>query len=75
MSLFDYELIVGDHGQRLLAFGKYAGRAGLIDFLRGLGHSMFPCLVPTIPFPNSPVFIEEKRFWTTISLQISKLRA
>ncbi|XP_059431759.1 alpha-aminoadipic semialdehyde synthase [Corylus avellana] len=38
VSLFDYELIVGDHGKRLLAFGKYAGRAGLIDFLRGLGH-------------------------------------
>ncbi|CAI9760968.1 unnamed protein product [Fraxinus pennsylvanica] len=36
-SLFDYELIVGDHGRRLLAFGKFAGRAGMIDFLRGLG--------------------------------------
>lgn len=36
-SLYDYELIVGDHGKRLLAFGKYAGRAGLIDFLHGLG--------------------------------------
>lgn len=37
VSLYDYELIVGDSGERLLAFGKYAGRAGLIDFLRGLG--------------------------------------
>nr|XP_043627742.1 alpha-aminoadipic semialdehyde synthase [Erigeron canadensis]XP_043627743.1 alpha-aminoadipic semialdehyde synthase [Erigeron canadensis] len=36
-SLFDYELIVGDEGKRLLAFGKFAGRAGLIDFLSGLG--------------------------------------
>ncbi|XP_065848930.1 alpha-aminoadipic semialdehyde synthase isoform X2 [Euphorbia lathyris] len=36
-SLYDYELIVGDHGKRLLAFGKYAGRAGLVDFLHGLG--------------------------------------
>ncbi|KAK9131564.1 hypothetical protein Sjap_012051 [Stephania japonica] len=36
-SLFDYELIVGDHGKRLLAFGKFAGRAGMIDFLHGLG--------------------------------------
>lgn len=36
-SLFDYELIVGDKGKRLLAFGKFAGRAGLIDFLSGLG--------------------------------------
>ncbi|KAK1416425.1 hypothetical protein QVD17_32216 [Tagetes erecta] len=36
-SLFDYELIVGDDGKRLLAFGRFAGRAGLIDFLSGLG--------------------------------------
>ncbi|GKV03738.1 hypothetical protein SLEP1_g15988 [Rubroshorea leprosula] len=37
VSLYDYELIVGDDGRRLLAFGQYAGRAGLIDFLCGLG--------------------------------------
>ncbi|CAD6242052.1 unnamed protein product [Miscanthus lutarioriparius] len=37
VSLFDYELIVGDDGKRSLAFGKFAGRAGLIDFLHGLG--------------------------------------
>nr|AAN14410.1 bifunctional lysine-ketoglutarate reductase/saccharopine dehydrogenase [Gossypium hirsutum] len=37
VSLYDYELIVGDNGKRLLAFGKYAGRAGMIDLLRGLG--------------------------------------
>ncbi|XP_047249542.1 alpha-aminoadipic semialdehyde synthase isoform X5 [Capsicum annuum] len=36
-SLFDYELIVEDTGKRLLAFGSFAGRAGMIDFLRGLG--------------------------------------
>ncbi|KAL9242212.1 hypothetical protein vseg_016233 [Gypsophila vaccaria] len=36
-TLYDYELIVGDNGKRLLAFGKYAGRAGMIDFLHGLG--------------------------------------
>ncbi|KAK6131718.1 hypothetical protein DH2020_034515 [Rehmannia glutinosa] len=36
-TLFDYELIAGDHGKRLLAFGKFAGRAGMIDFLCGLG--------------------------------------
>lgn len=40
VSLYDYELIVGDHGRRLLSFGKFAGRAGFIDFLRGLGQSM-----------------------------------
>ncbi|KAG1334410.1 putative Alpha-aminoadipic semialdehyde synthase [Cocos nucifera] len=37
VSLYDYELIVGDNGKRLIAFGKFAGRAGLIDFLHGLG--------------------------------------
>ncbi|RYR77334.1 hypothetical protein Ahy_A01g001768 isoform A [Arachis hypogaea] len=36
-SLYDYELITGDNGKRLLAFGNFAGRAGMIDFLRGLG--------------------------------------
>ncbi|WJX90865.1 hypothetical protein P8452_72719 [Trifolium repens] len=36
-SLYDYELIVGENGKRLLAFGNFAGRAGMIDFLRGLG--------------------------------------
>ncbi|XP_031256050.1 alpha-aminoadipic semialdehyde synthase isoform X2 [Pistacia vera] len=36
-SLYDYELIVGDHGRRLLSFGKFAGRAGMTDFLSGLG--------------------------------------
>ena len=41
MSLFDYELIVGDDGKRLLAFGKFAGRAGLIDFLHGLGQRKY----------------------------------
>lgn len=39
VSLFDYELIVDDDGKRMLAFGKFAGRAGLIDFLHGLGQS------------------------------------
>lgn len=37
VSLYDYELIVGENGKRLLAFGTYAGRTGMIDFLRGLG--------------------------------------
>ncbi|KAJ7522374.1 hypothetical protein O6H91_18G008500 [Diphasiastrum complanatum] len=37
VSLYDYELIVGEDGRRLVAFGEYAGRAGMIDFLRGLG--------------------------------------
>ncbi|MCO5561187.1 hypothetical protein L7F22_014808 [Adiantum nelumboides] len=37
VSLYDYERIVGEKGERLVAFGEYAGRAGMIDFLRGLG--------------------------------------
>ncbi|KAF2304234.1 hypothetical protein GH714_028771 [Hevea brasiliensis] len=37
VSLYDYELIPGDHEKRLLAFGKYAGIAGLVDLLHGLG--------------------------------------
>lgn len=41
VSLFDYELIVGDDGKRSLAFGKFAGRAGLIDFLHGLGQRKY----------------------------------
>lgn len=45
VSLYDYELIVGDHGKRLLAFGKFAGRAGLIDFLHGLGKRMLNILI------------------------------
>ncbi|KAG8376285.1 hypothetical protein BUALT_Bualt09G0047300 [Buddleja alternifolia] len=36
-TLCDYELITGNHGKRLLAFGKFAGLAGMIDFLCGLG--------------------------------------
>ncbi|KAH7574492.1 hypothetical protein JRO89_XS03G0302800 [Xanthoceras sorbifolium] len=37
-SLFDYELVDGNNGQkRFIAFGKFAGRAAIIDLLRGLG--------------------------------------
>lgn len=37
VSLYDYERIIGEKGERLVAFGEYAGMAGMIDFLRGLG--------------------------------------
>ena len=33
-------MIVGDDGKRLIAFGKFAGRAGMIDFLSALGQRM-----------------------------------
>ncbi|KAK6248850.1 hypothetical protein QUC31_020415 [Theobroma cacao] len=36
-TLFDYELVDGDNGKRLIAFGNFAGRVALIDLLRGLG--------------------------------------
>lgn len=42
-TLYDYELIVGDNGKRLLAFGNFAGRAGMVDFMHGLGQRM--CLL------------------------------
>nr|XP_040257769.1 alpha-aminoadipic semialdehyde synthase isoform X1 [Aegilops tauschii subsp. strangulata] len=37
VSLFDYELIADDDAKGMLAFAKFSGRAGLIDFLHGLG--------------------------------------
>ena len=37
IRLIDYEKITDDKNNRLIAFGKYAGIAGAIDFLKGLG--------------------------------------
>ena len=34
IRLMDYECIADDDGRRLIAFGKYAGLAGMIDTLR-----------------------------------------
>jgi len=36
IRLFDFECIKKD-GQRLVAFGRYAGIAGAFDFIRGVG--------------------------------------
>jgi len=33
----DYEKMNDEKGQRVVAFGKYAGIAGMIDILHGLG--------------------------------------
>ncbi len=33
----DYERMCDANGQRVVAFGKYAGIAGMIDILHGLG--------------------------------------
>lgn len=37
IRLIDYERIIDEKGQRLVAFGKYAGVAGMINILHGLG--------------------------------------
>lgn len=37
ISLIDYEKITDDKGNRLVAFGQFAGNAGAIDILMGLG--------------------------------------
>lgn len=37
IRLIDYEKITDQDNNRLIAFGKYAGMAGAIDFLKGLG--------------------------------------
>ena len=37
IRLLDYEKITDENNNRLIAFGKYAGIAGAIDFLKGFG--------------------------------------
>jgi alpha-aminoadipic semialdehyde synthase len=37
IRLIDYEKISDEKNNRLIAFGKYAGIAGAIDFLKGFG--------------------------------------
>lgn len=37
IRLIDYERITDAKNNRLIAFGKYAGIAGAIDFLKGMG--------------------------------------
>ncbi len=36
-TLIDYELLTDEHGNRVLAFGRFAGYAGMINCLHGLG--------------------------------------
>ena len=35
--MIDYEKMVDANGQRMVAFGKYAGVVGMIDIMHGLG--------------------------------------
>lgn len=37
IRLIDYEKLMDDRGQRVVAFGKYAGVAGMVNILHGLG--------------------------------------
>ncbi len=39
-TLFDYELVKGSDGKRLIFFGNYAGYAGMIDTLWALGRRL-----------------------------------
>lgn len=37
IRLIDYEKLTDHDGQRVVAFGKYAGVAGMVNILHGLG--------------------------------------
>ncbi|XP_065312549.1 alpha-aminoadipic semialdehyde synthase, mitochondrial-like isoform X2 [Gordionus sp. m RMFG-2023] len=51
IKLIDYEKMVDTNGQRVIAFGKYAGVAGMINILHGLG-LRFLALGHHTPFMN-----------------------
>ena len=40
IRLLDYERIVDADGNRLVRFGRYAGYAGMVDFLHSLGNRL-----------------------------------
>jgi alpha-aminoadipic semialdehyde synthase len=51
IRLIDYEKIVDEKGNRLIAFGIFAGIAGAIDFIAGFGHYLLLAGYST-PFLN-----------------------
>ena len=51
IRLIDYEKITDEKNNRLIAFGKYAGIAGAIDFLKGMGEYIMQMGIST-PFLN-----------------------
>ena len=51
ITLLDYERICDHNGQRLVAFGKFAGISGAIDILHGLGNFLLNRSLAT-PFIN-----------------------
>ncbi|XP_021922979.1 alpha-aminoadipic semialdehyde synthase, mitochondrial isoform X2 [Zootermopsis nevadensis] len=61
IRLIDYEKLMDEHGQRVVAFGKYAGLAGMVNILHGLGlrllalghHTPFMYIGPAHNYRNS----------------------
>lgn len=55
IRLIDYEKMVDEHGARVVAFGKYAGVAGMVNILHGMGLRLL-ALGHHTPFMVSVVF-------------------
>ncbi|PNF15025.1 Alpha-aminoadipic semialdehyde synthase, mitochondrial [Cryptotermes secundus] len=61
IRLIDYEKLMDERGQRVVAFGKYAGLAGMVNILHGLGlrllalghHTPFMHIGPAHNYRNS----------------------
>lgn len=50
-TIIDYEMVADDEGRRLLSFGNYAGKAGMVDTLWALGRRLLEEGVKT-PFAD-----------------------
>ncbi|MGC9110535.1 MAG: bifunctional lysine ketoglutarate reductase /saccharopine dehydrogenase family protein [candidate division WOR-3 bacterium] len=71
-SLLDYEKITDEQGRRLIFFGRYAGIAGMIDTLAGLGRRLANQGIDN-PFTAVKLAHEYGRY-ETIQREISRLR-
>jgi alpha-aminoadipic semialdehyde synthase len=40
IRLIDYERMMNDRGERIVKFGRFAGVAGMMDLLHGLGNRL-----------------------------------
>lgn len=56
IRLIDYEKITDDEGKRLVAFGKFAGNAGALDFLCGMGKYLLNLDYSSIFLNISPAY-------------------
>ncbi|UYV78981.1 AASS [Cordylochernes scorpioides] len=69
IRLIDYEKLTDDKGQRVVAFGKWAGVAGIINIFHGLGlrllalghHTPFMHIAPAHNYRNSSMAIQAIR--------------